>query len=88
VGLTPTPNGHLLGATRVGGDFSNGGIFLISTNPPASYSVVHNFFGGLDGARSRGPLLRGSGNVYYGTTFGGGNNGRGTIYRMLLPTPN
>jgi uncharacterized repeat protein (TIGR03803 family) len=85
-GLVERTDGLLMGTTRIGGTNSLGTVFRIGTDGPASYQTVRHFSGlSGDGSRPRGPLLRGSGGVYYGTTFGGGNGDRGTVFRIIPP---
>jgi uncharacterized repeat protein (TIGR03803 family) len=85
-GVVATPDGSLLGATRVGGIANQGAIYKVGTNASSTYESIHEFTGlAGDGARPRSPLLRAPGGVYYGTTFGGGTNDQGVIFRLSLP---
>lgn len=85
--LVQAPDGSFLGTTRVGGAAGQGGVFRLTAGGDALSTSLE--FTGLngDGARSRGPLLRVAGGVYYGTTFGGGSQDRGTVFRILIPDP-
>ena len=47
-----------------------------------SFSVVHNFTGGTDGANPLNGLLFGAGGVMYGTTSAGGAYNNGTVFRI------
>lgn len=83
VGLTETPSGYILGTTRIGGNFSQGGIFIINTSK-SEYAVAHSFLGGnTDGARSRAPLLLYRG-LLYGTTFAGGLKDQGVLLQFWI----
>lgn len=81
---TPTILGALLYGTANAGGISNGGvIFSMNTNGLAStYKILHHFGSTAgDGNSPCGALLL-SGNRLYGTTYSGGTNGWGTIYKM------
>src|SRR5271157_5627773 len=53
-----------------------------------TYTVVHNFTGGSDGAYPlAGVTIDPRGN-FYGTTSGGGEKGWGTVYRLVHSGPN
>ncbi|HUS34972.1 MAG TPA: choice-of-anchor tandem repeat GloVer-containing protein, partial [Verrucomicrobiae bacterium] len=84
-GLTEAPNGQLLGTTRIGGGADQGVIYRLNRNGSGFETLRHLGFSGFSGARSRSPLLRAPGNVFYGMTFGGGFNDRGVIFRYFLP---
>ena len=47
-----------------------------------SFSVLHHFTGGADGANPLNGLLFGAGGVMYGTTSAGGAYNNGTVYRI------
>ncbi len=85
------PNGGLVlsgntlyGTTGVGGDWSHGTIFAINTNG-TDYARLYQFppFGFLsrnkDGAYPHAGLVL-SGQTFYGTAFGGGASGSGTVF--------
>jgi uncharacterized repeat protein (TIGR03803 family) len=84
-GLTEAPNGQMLGTTRVGGAANQGVLYRLNRNGSGLETLRHLGFGGNPGARSRSRLLRAPGDVFYGMTFGGGFNDRGTIFRYYLP---
>ena len=54
-------------------------------NPDGTgYALLHvfpDFFGPY------GPLLLGTDGAFYGTTYGGGGAGQGTVFRMTVPPP-
>ncbi len=71
-------NGTLYGTTSPGaGRF--GTVFSVST--AGAEHVVYRFKGGADGSGPAGPLTYANG-VFYGTTGGGGADGRGTVFTL------
>jgi uncharacterized repeat protein (TIGR03803 family) len=85
-GVVQTPDGYLLGTTRIGGSLDKGVIYKARTDGPSEFQTIHDFTGFFgDGARSRSPLLLAPDGIYYGATFGGGTNDQGTVFRMRLP---
>ena len=87
-GLTFDRHGNLYGMTPTGGEFGLGVIYRLSPDGTGNwtFSVIHAFTGGLDGAAaSSGRLLLRSGYLY-GVTTVGGANGKGTVFR-LVPGP-
>jgi len=76
---------NLFGTTYAGGSNSAYGIvFSINTNG-TGYKTVHQF--DALGNHARTPLagLTLVGSALYGTTYGGGNNGAGTFFKLTLP---
>ena len=73
-------NGVLYGAAAQGGGFSAGMVFTLDTNGTA-FTSIHDFAGGSADGSSPNELLV-VGDTIYGTTYGGGTNGTGTIFRM------
>lgn len=93
VGLTTGSDGVLYGVTSQGGTGTacrDGCGVVFSLTPPASASgawtetVLYNFRGGRDGNSPVGLAANGSG-VLYGTTFGGGDSGAGTVFSLTPP---
>jgi uncharacterized repeat protein (TIGR03803 family) len=85
------PNGLVLlgnslyGTTAQGGfyGFGNSGdgtIFKISTNG-TGYTTLHTFTGKNDGGEPLATLIL-AGNALYGTSYGGGNSGNGTVFSV------
>ncbi|MBS0422823.1 MAG: hypothetical protein JSR66_34275 [Proteobacteria bacterium] len=70
--LTRDPGGNLYGATVLGGDTScfnsNGCGVVFRLAPDGSYTVLHAFTGGADGAYPNGTLVRDRAGNLYGTT--------------------
>ena len=86
-GLALSDAGHLYGATQAYGIHNFGVIFNLGRISALSWYelLAHAFSGGSDGGSPRAaPTVGPDGNVY-GTTFDGGSNGAGTVYRV---TPN
>lgn len=77
--LLTANNGSLYGTTVTGGSSGNGAIFNITTS--GTFSVVHAFTGGSDGATPYAGLITGSDGNLYGTTETGGG-GYGTVYKL------
>ena len=85
-------DGMLYGATRAGGPNGTGTIFKIGRDG-TGFVLLHTFSAitstttsGLtvtvDGAAPTGQLLQDADGVLYGTASSGGNNGRGTVFRL------
>lgn len=79
-------SGHTLYGTAYNGGSKNfGDVFSIHTSG-TGFTTLYSFTNGLDGAYPASGVLL-SGNTLYGTASGGGTNGTGTIYRLVLPPP-
>ena len=48
---------------------------------------LHSFGGYLDGAQPEAGLAQGADGAFYGTTYYGGTNGFGTVFRLAFPPP-
>jgi uncharacterized repeat protein (TIGR03803 family) len=79
-GLTPGSDGYFYGTTQTGGTSNFGTIFRISVN--GVLTNLYSIRGGNDGQSPFGGLVLGSDGYFYGTTFSGGTNGNGTIFRV------
>jgi len=76
--------GHLFGTTNSGGASGAGTVFEVTLS--GIETVLYTFTGKADGANPDASLIRdGAGNLY-GTTFAGGTNGNGTVFKLLRPT--
>jgi uncharacterized repeat protein (TIGR03803 family) len=79
----------LYGTAENGGSFAAGTVFAVETNNPGSFRILHYFtattpqYTGTnnDGANPFAGLVL-SGNTLYGTTFGGGKYGYGTVFSV------
>ena len=58
-----------------------GTIFRIGLD--GSFTTLH-VFNGRDGANAEGALIQGADGALYGTTSGGGKNGDGLIFRLVI----
>lgn len=80
-GLVVGPDGQLWGTTQYGGRGNAGTIFRVG--PGGRLHIVHMF--GRDVGGGSGPvtsLTLASDGFLYGTTYGGGPSGRGTVFRL------
>lgn len=79
-GLVQDAQGNLYGTTNGGGAYGAGTVFKI--DPTGKESVVYTFKGSPDGANPwAGVVLDSQGNLY-GTTWGGGTSGAGTVFKV------
>lgn len=85
-------DGMLYGVARAGGVNGTGTIFRIARDG-TGFEVLHVFAANtaaanlglivnVDGAAPTGQLVQDSSGFLYGTASGGGNNGRGTVFRL------
>ena len=80
--LMPASNGALYGTTYSGGASNAGTIFTLGTNG-GGYNILHSFRGFAGDAQSPlGALLEGKDGLLYGTTYSGGSNGVGAIFKL------
>jgi len=71
----------LYGTTSTGGSLGGGTAFAVNTNG-TDFAILNSFStGGSFGDRPRGDFIL-SGNILYGTTYGGGNSGWGTVFSL------
>jgi uncharacterized repeat protein (TIGR03803 family) len=81
-GLIIDPSGNFYGTAERGGAYDQGVVFKVDTL--GNYSVVHSFGkrGVADGSEPYAGLVRDAAGNLYGTTFGGGKYGAGTVYKI------
>lgn len=73
-------DGNLYSTTPGGGEYGHGTVFRVT--PRGETQVIHSF-NGTDGSSPRSGLAKGPGGVlFYGTTYGGGEYGVGTIFTV------
>jgi len=80
-GLVPDSNGNFYGTTISGGTNNNGTVFRVS--PGGSYTNFYIFAGfPNDGSAPYARLVWGNDGNFYGTTYQGGTNNDGTVFRI------
>ena len=81
-GLIMDANGNLYGTTSGGGSKGNGTVFKLT--PSGSETVLYNFgtSSATDGANPRAGLIMDANGNLYGTTYVGGTNNSGTIFKI------
>jgi uncharacterized repeat protein (TIGR03803 family) len=81
-GLVQDSDGVLYGTTSQGGTNYVGAVFKVNING-GGYVILHNFgTGGGDGAEPLAGLVLGSDGALYGTTYSGGTNNYGTVFKL------
>jgi uncharacterized repeat protein (TIGR03803 family) len=70
----------LYGTAYYGGSSGHGTVFAVHTDG-TGFTTLHSFTDGSDGANPEGVLLL-SGNTLYGTAYGGGSSGTGTVFAV------
>jgi uncharacterized repeat protein (TIGR03803 family) len=83
-GLVQGRDGNFYGITTFGGTNGNGTVFQYDTN--GNLAILHTFdYNGVnnfDGYTPQAGLVQGSDGNLYGTTYYGGTNGLGTVFRI------
>ena len=79
-GLVSANDGNLYGTTTDGGTNGYGVVFQITTN--GVFTSLYSFTDGHDGADPNAALVQASDGNLYGTTYEGGTNGYGTLFRV------
>ena len=81
-GLIDLASGLVYGSSKQGGGASGAGT-LYSLNPrTGKLATLYKFTGGADGTAPTSEFVMDANNNLYGTTFGGGISGAGTIFRF------
>src|ERR1022692_2359992 len=86
-GLVQATNGGLYGTTFVGGTNSAGTIFKIT--PGGTLATLYSFCpqtNCTDGAEPEAGLFQAANGDLYGTTYFGGTNGQGTVFKITQGT--
>jgi len=76
-------DGALYGATEFGGVWNRGTVYRLAPDG-TNFEVLHSFSGSPDGQYALG-LIQGRDGKLYGTTYSGGAQNLGTVYRLTLP---
>ena len=71
----------LYGTTTAGGKSSAGTMFQFAVTT-GSFTTLHSFVAGTEGAKPGGALVQGTGGNFYGTTETDGTGGYGTVYNL------
>jgi uncharacterized repeat protein (TIGR03803 family) len=80
-GLVQGNDGCFYGTTQNGGTNGNGTVFKINTM--GALTGLYSFTGlNDDGAHPIAGLVQGGDGCFYGTTFSGGTNGAGTVFKI------
>ena len=81
-GVMEDQYGVLYGTAYQGGDYTYGTIYRLDKDGN-NYSVVYSFGGtGTDAVNPSAALVQGSDGTLYGTTYGGGSSGYGTVFKI------
>jgi uncharacterized repeat protein (TIGR03803 family) len=78
--LVQGANGLFYGTTDQGGAANAGVVFEVASN--GTMSVLYSFTNGVDGGYPEAGLVLGNDGNYYGTTFEGGTNGVGALFKI------
>ena len=84
-GLLQAADGNLYGTTGTGGSNNFGTVFEMTLGASGSFTTIHTFAGGSDGANPYAPLNELAGKLY-GTTETDGSNSHGTVFEMEVAT--
>jgi uncharacterized repeat protein (TIGR03803 family) len=74
--------GKLYGMTSAGGASSAGVVFSLSGQNIGAETVLRSFAGGSDGSGPMSALISDAAGNLYGTTYTGGANGAGTVFKL------
>jgi len=80
-GLIQGQDGNFYGTTAIGGTNSGGTVFQLLTNQTLTTLVSFNISGNGGNSPYAG-LVQGNDGSLYGTTYQGGTNGHGTIFKL------
>lgn len=75
--------GNLYGTTFADGAHLKGSLFMLRRSGDHwTYTSLHDFTGGTDGANPVGGVVPGTGGNLYGTTYEGGTSRLGVIFKI------
>jgi uncharacterized repeat protein (TIGR03803 family) len=78
--LIQARDGNLYGTTTGGGAFGGGTVFKLT--PGGVESILWSFGSGADGTDPEAGVIQGSDGAFYGTTFLGGTQSRGIVFKV------
>ena len=84
-GVTQGLNGAYYGTTVYGGTNGDGAFFQITSS--GALTPLYSFTNGVDGSQPRATLILGGDGGFYGTTYQGGSNGLGVVFRLASTRP-
>ena len=73
-------DGNFYGTTLTGGANGYGVVFKISSS--GALTTLYSFTNGTDGANPLASLIQGKDGYFYGTTYNGGANGVGVVFKV------
>jgi uncharacterized repeat protein (TIGR03803 family) len=79
-GLFLSSTGEMYGTASSGGKYGSGVVFKVNTS--GKESVLYAFTGGADGASPESFLIEDQSGNFYGTAYGGGASGAGTVFMI------
>lgn len=79
-GVIQGSDGNFYGTTYFGGSSGFGTVFKVT--PSGTETVLYSFAGGSDGEHPYAGVIQGSDGNFYGTTYQGGANGLGTVFKI------
>jgi autotransporter-associated beta strand protein/uncharacterized repeat protein (TIGR03803 family) len=81
-GVIEGADGALYGTTEAGGSNNVGTVFKLNMDG-TGYTVLRNFLtNGLDGHNPYSAVIEASDGALYGTTYGGGSNNAGAVFKL------
>jgi hypothetical protein len=87
--LTMDGSGAILGTTTRGGRYNGGTVFRLTPSPTErsawKVTVLFSFFAGSTGYGPAAGVAIGKGGAVYGTTYYGGVNSYGSLYKLAPP---
>ena len=82
VGLVQGSDGYLYGTTYQAADGHSGAGTVFKISVSGSLTTLYSFTDNLDGVNPEADLVQGSDGYFYGTTYIGGTNGYGTVFKI------
>jgi uncharacterized repeat protein (TIGR03803 family) len=79
--LTADSHGHLYGTMYAASTTVLGTVYMIDTVTHVMH-IVYSFDGGVNGGHPWGGLVMDANGTLYGTTYSGGLNGQGTVFKL------